>query len=30
MQLDIDSDGNGTVDSSRTLTWTEIDALLDI
>lgn len=30
LQLDIDSDGNGTVDSSRTLTWAEIDALLDI
>jgi hypothetical protein len=29
MQLDIDNDGNGTVDNTRTLTWSEIDALLD-
>jgi hypothetical protein len=29
MQLEIDSDGNGTVDTTRTLTWAEIDAQLD-
>jgi hypothetical protein len=29
MQLDVDSDGNGAIDNTRTLTWAEIDALLD-
>jgi hypothetical protein len=29
MRLDIDSDGNGTIDATRTLTWAEIDALLE-